>query len=187
MSSPILKSHSEISTGVQCSNCSVSIVRINWEQCTICKVFNLCEECKIYPYDKLEACARKIHIELHQNLNNDNPIDSECMRTVLITNISKNITSTQRYFNVMQEKRIHNDSDMSAITSKLKQMKNQVLTESDLEIKQEICSMIVDYHMRAYDRKIRILNLDGGGKIFNIYVFITFHFFISRCTRLYAN
>jgi hypothetical protein len=173
---PILEPDSHISTGIRCKNCGISIIRVSWKQCIICKNFNLCEECGKYPYDKLELFARESHLKLHQNINNNNPINSECMQSVLITNVSTSIKSlTEKFSSIMAENKIQNDNDLCVILSKLKQMKHQLLTESDQQIKQQLCSMIVDYHVRAYDRKIRVLSLDGCGKILDFYIPIKFY------------
>ncbi len=171
MSSSLLESITQISTSVRCNNCGITISRVNWKQCILCKKFNLCEDCEKYSYDKLELFSRKNHIKIHENIGNNNLITSEYMQPILMKNALKDLeTLNEKFYSIMEEKKIQNDNEMAVVLTKLKQVKNDLLTDSEQKIKQELCSMIVDYHMRAFDIIIRVLSLDGGGKRRNIYI-----------------
>ncbi|CAF0805872.1 unnamed protein product [Adineta steineri] len=154
----------QISTGIRCINCNISISDVTWKQCKICRKFPLCNVCDTYPYNKLEDTVRKKHSQIHENLADKNPITSDCMYSISIADTSIDFGKvTEKFLYVLEEKKIRNDEDMYYVLTKLKHMQNQSLTDGDSELKQQLGSMIIDYHMRAYDRILRILCCDGGG------------------------
>lgn len=162
--SSLFKSCSQISTDIRCTNCGVNIVRIIYKQCSLCHQFNLCEECEAYPYDELELRAREIHITFHH----DQPsINSQYMKSVSVRQAMNEDTQRfdRKFHAIMREDKIQNDIDMSIVMGKLKKLRNEPDQQQQQQenMKEKLCSMIIDYHMRAFDRKINILNLDGGG------------------------
>jgi len=162
--SSLFKSCSQISTDIRCTNCGVNIVRIIYKQCTLCHQFNLCEECEAYPYDELELRAREIHITFHHDKLS---INSQYMKLVSVRQAMNEDTHRfdRKFHAIMREDKIQNDIDMSIVMGKLKKLKNEPDQQQQQQenMKEKLCSMIIDYHMRAFDRKINILNLDGGG------------------------
>ena len=162
--SSLFKSCSQISTDIRCTNCGVNIVRIIYKQCTLCHQFNLCEECEAYPYDELELRAREIHITFHHDKLS---INSQYMKLVSVRQAMNEDTQRfdRKFHAIMREDKIQNDIDMSIVMGKLKKLKNEPDQQQQQQenMKEKLCSMIIDYHMRAFDRKINILNLDGGG------------------------
>ena len=61
---------------------------------------------------------------------------------------------------IIDAKKIQNDYEMSIVMNILqkKWAASEVLPS-------ELSSMILEYHMQAYDTNVRVLSLDGGGKI----------------------
>jgi hypothetical protein len=118
----------------------------------------------------LESLARINHIKFHQNIGNNDLITSQCIKLVSMDNVSEDIeTKEETFSSIMQEGKIQNDIDMSVV-DKFKKMNNESLTEAEQGRKQELCSRTIDYYMCSFDRILRILSLDGGGKIFNNYL-----------------
>jgi hypothetical protein len=89
----------------------------------------------------------------------------------------------------MTEKKIDDDYDMSNVTAMLKDMGSRVLTVTEREQQQQLGSMIIEYHTQAYERKIRVLSLDGGGerkKPILINVFYVYCSMFSILFQVYA-
>ncbi len=150
MSSLLLKSSSQISTCIRCQNCGMIIDQVSWKQCTICKKFNLCDECESCPYNTLERATLHNHIEFHKNIGLNDPITGENMQSVLVTTGSEDVeTRAQEFCRIMEDKKIQNDYDMCVVTGMLKQMKNRSLGASEQEQQHQLGSMIVAYHTQA--------------------------------------
>ena len=57
-----------------------------------------------------------LDIELHKKIGETDQITSKCMQSILINNTSQDLETLNEKFNfIMEEKKIHNDLDMSVV------------------------------------------------------------------------
>jgi len=152
-------------------------------------MFDLCDECEAHGYNNLPSRTRDKHRKLHIDNSGDRQITDDCMKPILIEEAEKHgkedrVGLREKELDRMQEKKkIENDYDISIVMSKLKQIRNaSSSTTSEKEQELHFNAMIAEYYMKAFERNIRVLCLDGGGKMTDIlfsYVFI--HVFIVSC------
>lgn len=160
MPSRLLQPASGISTHFYCDSCGTFLDRINWMQCKLCKVFDLCADCSKAEYDQLPYDTRINHQKLHPNI----VLNKDCLRLVFVEEAETQDREARRtrrekeYERIVEEKAIQNDYDMSVVVHKLALATPLIKTDQE-------DSLIVNYHLRANQRNIRVLSLDGGGKI----------------------
>ncbi|CAF4030972.1 unnamed protein product [Rotaria magnacalcarata] len=168
MSSQVFQSASEISTYFRCDNCSMILNKVSWKQCKICQRFDLCEECANIGYDKLTREACKQHQKLHLDLSSDGSIVNDLMQLVLVEEAVKNDVEARRkrrehiLTRVLKDDEIQDDYDMAALMEELKKKEELSLFSKDDEVSQ-LNSIILKYNLKASQRRIRVLSLDGGG------------------------
>ncbi|CAF0890808.1 unnamed protein product [Didymodactylos carnosus] len=160
----LLTPSSQISSRIRCQNCGIQMNQVSWKQCVICKKFNLCDKCALRDV-KLESEIIDYHTQLHKNIGNHESIGlSECMQWIHITEDVEDVETREKEFSrIMNENIIRNDYDMSVVIATLKEMGNRSQSPSEQQERQQLASMIVDYHTQGYGRNIRVLSLDGGG------------------------
>lgn len=168
MSSQIFQSASEISTYFRCDNCSMILNKVSWKQCKICQGFDLCEECANIGYDKLTREACNHHKKIHPDLPSDGSIVNDLMQLVLVEEAVKNDMQARRergetiLTRVLNDEEIQDDYDMAALMDQLKKKDESSLFSKDDKVSQ-LNSIIVKYNLKASQRRIRVLSLDGGG------------------------
>lgn len=159
MASDLLKPASEISTNFRCDNCGFQLDKITWLQCKLCQAFDLCAECALTEYDQLPSETLSDHQKLHPNVD----ITKDCLREVFVEDaetdgfIARKQRRKEEYERIVAEKRIGNDFDMAVIMEKL--IDDGSFTKDD-----QVNSLVVNYYLKANQRNIRVLSLDGGGE-----------------------
>ena len=191
ISSKLLKSSSQISTNFRCDNCHITISQIRWSQCSKCHKFDLCHECAAPGYKLLPATYDN-HKKYHQSHNLNDSMASEDIQSISVEEAEtcaeneRDRRTQEEFQRIMDAKKIQNDYEMSIVTSMLKA--NSV---PSVEVPpSELCSMIVGYHTQAYETDIRVLTLDGGGKMTKflyIKIFVLLLFLVRRHTWVHAN
>ncbi|CAM2713901.1 unnamed protein product [Rotaria socialis] len=168
MSSQIFQSASEISTYFRCDNCCMILNKVSWKQCRVCHGFDLCEKCANIGYDKLTREAFNQHQRLHPDLPSDASIVNDLMQLVLIEEAVKNDVEARRkrgeqiLTRVLKDEEIQDDYDMAALMEHLKKQDELSLFSKDDKVSQ-LNSIILKYNLKASQRRIRVLSLDGGG------------------------
>jgi predicted acylesterase/phospholipase RssA len=158
MSTQILKPASKISTHFRCDNCGVLLDNVRWMQCKLCKAFDLCDDCASTTYDKLSRDTIANHQKLHKNT----PITGDCLKLISVyeaetDGMQDRLKRRQKeYERIVNEKQIENDYEMSVVIDKLKH--DSPSTDN------QVNSLVVKYYLKANQRNIRVLSLDGGGK-----------------------
>jgi hypothetical protein len=172
MTSRVLQPASEISTHFRCDNCGVLLDKVTWMQCSICKAFDLCDECADIEYGELPRGTLRDHQDLHTKVTKNAPVTNDCMKSVYIGDAetyrcqARNQRRQEEFDTILNTKKIQNDYDMAVVLDKLKEMTPSPSTNDDKT--SQLGSIIVDYFSRANRRNIHILSLDGGGLIKNI-------------------
>ena len=162
---PLLQSSSQISANFRCDNCHVTINQIRWIQCNKCHIFDLCHECGAPGYKLLPGTCDH-HREYHRSHNLDDPIESEDIQPISIeeadTFADQSLDSRMEnaFQRVMDAKKIENDYDMSIVVHILE--KKRAASEVPPP---ELSSMILEYHTQGCETNVRVLSLDGGGKM----------------------
>jgi len=166
MSSRLLQPASEISTHFRCDNCGLLLNKVSWMQCKICKAFDLCDDCAKTEYGELPPETRINHQKLHSNA----PVNNDCMKLILVeeAEIGGNQARLKRrqkeYEHILEENKIQNDYEMSVVMDKLKQTALESSSSSSTPSQDnQVNSIIVRYYLKATQRNIRVLSLDGGG------------------------
>jgi len=72
---------------------------------------------------------------------------------------------------------------MFLVMDKLKQLE----TSTEQKELDQLNSLIARYDLQASQRSLRVLSLDGGGKIVLSCIHVLVLFLISRCSWLYAH
>ena len=157
--SSLLQSFSNFSTETRCDNCRIMPDEVRWQQCPKCRNFDLCHTCaegqrltehmtdpgKCHPnseYDEDNPYARVKDVETHWRTDLEERQKSRFDR----------LTSSERP--------IANDYDMSDVMGVLEKNGHK-----NVPNRSEWGSKLVQYHAEASKRKIRVLSLDGGGKM----------------------
>ena len=155
---------SEMSTNYRCDNCGVLISQVVWKRCGLCKAFDLCTVCGDIVYDELP----ELTLQKHRKLHPERGINGNSLQLVSIEEVDNDDSTTRdkrreaEYQRIVQQKKINNDYEMFMIMNKL---------VKDAPSKDDpVNSLIVQYHLRANQRNIRVLCLDGGGKIIGILI-----------------
>jgi hypothetical protein len=181
MPSDLLKPASEISTNFRCDNCGLQLDKITWLQCKLCHAFDLCAGCALTKYDQLPSET----LSDHQNLHPDVHIDKDCLTEVFVGDAETNgfIARKQRrkeeYEHIIAEKRIGNDYDMAVVME-------QLIDDGPISKDDQVNSLVVNYYLKANQRNIRVLSLDGGGEIAVVILKFDLSYFHYRCSWLYA-
>ena len=174
------KAASEISTNYRCDNCGILISQVEWMRCDLCKAFDLCTECGKITYELLPPQTLNKHQKMHLNTF----IQGNALKLVSIEEVD-NVESPTRdkrremeYQRIVGHGKIENDFEMFMIMNKLKK---EAPANDD-----PVNSLIVKYHLRANQRNIHVISLDGGGKTTRIRIN---HIDVSfpRCSWIHAN
>ncbi|CAF3612259.1 unnamed protein product [Rotaria sp. Silwood1] len=168
---PLLISCSQISAHGYCDNCGTILDQVSWKQCKICHNFDLCRNCA-KPAFELELATQRDHKNYHKSNNYDDPKGNEDLHSVFVGEAEinwhelLNKIKESHFQRIMEKGKIENDMEMSyvmAILEKKVPTKTAPPSPSEEEQRSKLGSMLVEYHIQAYKRKIRVLSLDGGG------------------------
>jgi hypothetical protein len=171
--SPLLVSFSQISSQRRCDNCKIILDQVRWKQCKICTLFDLCHTCAKSDV-KLELHARLSHDNYHMDKGLPDPKYGGDMDWVLIGHAETSEREIleeirkKKFEKILDKGKIENDHEMSIIMGVLEKkepQKNTLLSESEIAERSKLGSMLVEYHIQGYQREIRVLSLDGGGKM----------------------
>ena len=159
MSPTRFQSASEISTNYRCDNCGILISQFKWKRCELCKAFDLCQECGATRYSELPTSTLEKHRQIHSGTSFD---EKNSMQPVFIEDADNDPDTTRderrqtEYERIVVDAKIENDFEMFMIMNKLK--------KNPLAVDDLANSLIVQYYLRANQRNIHVLSLDGGGK-----------------------
>ena len=159
MAPDIFQPASEISTSHRCDNCGVMLDQVEWTRCILCKLFHLCKVCDKIPYHDLPNTT----LERHRQWHSDTEITVDLLQLTSFADVDWdedpirwNIREEQ-YRRIMRQGTIKNDFEMAIIM--------KTLSHNRSIMNDKTKSLITDYHLKANERKVNILSLDGGGKI----------------------
>jgi hypothetical protein len=191
MSPRVLKASSKISTHRRCDNCGTTIDQVAWKQCRICSVFDLCTACAKFDYGSLLSEPRARHEQFHREISEDEPVTADCLESLLVEEAEGYGNEARREIRqsivdrIRQGNEIQNDHEMFLVMNELKKLGTSTTIEQ-LGLDQ-LNSSIARYQLQASQRDIRVLSLDGGGKILqskiNVFVLLLF----CRCSWLHAH
>lgn len=169
---------------------------VSWKQCNICQSFDLCRKCGELKSIELKPHTLSKHKSFHPN---DDPIGIEKMPFVMVGDAEKvldrNIDTINEpiFKKIMKQAKIHNDWELAIVMDALHRKEKSAaplflssLSEAELST---LNSMIVAYHIPADENTVRVLSLDGGGKMTNFleaWIFFLAIFRVHRCTWLHV-
>lgn len=194
--SRLLESSSQISALFHCDNCGKMVDDVNWKQCNICQKFDLCRKCGELKNVELNPHTLSKHKSFHPN---DDPISIEKMPFVMVGDAEKvldrNIDTINEpiFKKIMKQAKIHNDWELAIVMDALHRKEKAAaplflssLSEAELST---LNSMIVAYHIPADENTVRVLSLDGGGKMSNLFrlEYFFLQFFVFTGVRGYMS
>jgi hypothetical protein len=126
----------------------------------VCKAFDLCGECKAR-VNQLPRMILSDHNKYHED-NGFAPVNGNYLEEVSImqavdANDARLARRKELYGGICNTKnKIENDYDMAVVLKEL--------AAGSSSNDSHVQSLVVDYFLRANQRNIRVLSLDGGGK-----------------------
>lgn len=187
MTTRLFESASEISTHFRCDNCGVTLNKVSWMQCHVCKSFDLCELCSKTEHPKLPDHTLEKHKKFHKNASESENIPDDCMKSISVQVAdaqdapSYKLRREKTVDHILNKERIEDDYDLSVVMNKLSEASHQTLQVSKEDRLSSLNSLVTNYQVKGSKRNVRVLCLDGGGKIFKTYTlrYLSFRYFFT--------
>lgn len=187
--SEIFMHSTQISTGFECDNCYIIIDSIEWKRCNICHRFDLCRTCVKAAEDNkdLQQEIEKRHKKLQEKCQTGGKMTD--MKNINFEEATKRkkddfVEVLKNLFNgILNGNKIHNDLEMGYVMDKLKE-------DLPEETRSKLITAVGEYYTEGRKADVKILCLDGGGKMTNFffmsrYLFVHCYLFIG--TRGYMS